>query len=100
MRGLRNWGTNPLQRRLKTSLQAEVVGSEHLLSCFAMSDLLSASVAAVGSAASALVAMLGFAPFPPPVCVDQRLVSLCRPSRQPRQGSEEDSDRSGRTRQG
>src|SRR5580704_1758958 len=88
-RGLRNAGKTSLQRgmedqtvrreieaALKTNLHAEVVGNECLPSCFAVSDLLSASVAAVGSAASTLVATLGLAPSPPPVRVDQRLVSL------------------------
>lgn len=61
---------------LGVDLFAEVVGNDHLPSCFAVSDLLSASVAAVGSAASSLIEAVGLAPAPPAVRVDQRLVSL------------------------
>lgn len=55
---------------------ADAVGNDRLPSCFAVSQLLSASVEAVGSAASSLVEALGLAPSPPSVRVDQRLVSL------------------------
>lgn len=55
---------------------ADAVGNDHLPSCFAVSQLLSASVEAVGSAASSLIEALGLAPSPPSVRVDQRLVSL------------------------
>lgn len=65
-----------IEDALRTTLHVDVVGDEHLSSCFAVSDLLSASVAAVGNAASNLVATLGLASSPPPVRVDQRLVSL------------------------
>lgn len=55
---------------------ADAVGSDRLPSCFAVSQLLSASVEAVGSAASSLIEALGLALSPPSVRVDERLVSL------------------------
>lgn len=48
-----------IEHALGIDLVAEVVGDEHLPSCFAVSDLLSASVAAVGSAASSLFEAVG-----------------------------------------
>lgn len=65
-----------IESALGIGLHAEVVGDEHLPSCFAVSDLLGASVAAVGSAASSLIATLGLAPLPPAVRIDRRLASL------------------------
>lgn len=65
-----------MEAALGIGLCAEVVGDDQLASCFTVSDLLSASVAAVGSAASSLVEAAGLAPSPPTVRVDQRLASL------------------------
>ena len=65
-----------IESALGIDLFAEVVGNEHLPSCFAVSDLLSASVAAVGSAASLLIEAVELAPSPPAVRVNHRLVSL------------------------
>ena len=65
-----------IESALGVEIFAEVTGDDHLSSCFAVSELLSASVAAVGSAASLLVEAAGLAPSPPPVRVHQRLVSL------------------------
>ncbi|OWK27539.1 CoA transferase [Sphingomonas dokdonensis] len=65
-----------IESALGVDLFAEVTGDERLPSCFEVSELLSASVAAVASAASSLVEAVGLASSPPPVCVHQRLVSL------------------------
>ena len=65
-----------IEYALGIDILAEVASDERLPSCFAVSELLGASVSAVGSAASSLVEAVGLAPSPPTVRVDQRLVSL------------------------
>lgn len=65
-----------IELALAIPIQGEVIGNERLPSCFAVSELLSASVAAVGSGASSLIATLGLASLPPAVRIDQRLASL------------------------
>lgn len=65
-----------IETALGIQVLADVVGNQRLPSCFAVSELLSASVAALGSAASSLIKTVGLAPLPPAVRVDQRMVSL------------------------
>ncbi|MDB5577567.1 MAG: CaiB/BaiF family protein [Bradyrhizobium sp.] len=65
-----------IEAALGIGLHADVMGTEQLPSCFAVSELLSASVAAFGSAASFLITTLDLAPSLPPSRVSQRLASL------------------------
>ncbi|TCU54577.1 CoA transferase family III [Novosphingobium sp. PhB57] len=65
-----------IQQALGTSIAADIIGDVSFASCYAVSDLLSASIGAVGSAASALLSSLGLAPSPPAVRVDRRLALL------------------------
>ncbi|OIQ31780.1 MAG: acyl-CoA transferase [Alphaproteobacteria bacterium MedPE-SWcel] len=54
----------------------QVTGTGHRPGAFAVSELATASIAAVGQELARLVAALNLAPAPPPVTVDQRLASL------------------------
>lgn len=65
-----------IQSALKLDQPYKVIGSENYPSCFAVSDLASASIGAVGSALAALERDLGFAANMPEVIVDRRLASL------------------------
>lgn len=65
-----------VESSLGISLAADIVSDIQLPSCFAVSELLSVAVAAVGTAASALVEAVGLAPDKPAVRVDQRLTSM------------------------
>lgn len=69
-----------LMQEIQSALELDqlftVIGEENYPSCFAVSDLASASVGAVGSAVAALIRGLGFNSRSPDIVVDQRLASL------------------------
>ena len=65
-----------ISEALDLSLDVGVTGEGDLPSCFAVTSLLTASVAAIGSAASTLIQALGLRVSRPTVTVDRRLSSL------------------------
>ena len=65
-----------ISEALDLSLDVGVTGEGDLPSCFAVTSFLTASVAAVGSAASTLIQALGLTVSRPTVTVDRRLASL------------------------
>jgi hypothetical protein len=65
-----------ISEALDLRLDVGVTGDGDLPSCFAVTSLLTASVAAVGSAASTLIQALGLTVNRPTVTVDRRFASL------------------------
>lgn len=61
---------------LDCQIDCQVIGDDGLSSCFAVTDLATSSIAAVGSAISNLVAEINGSGIAPEIIVDQRLASL------------------------
>ncbi|MEE9347498.1 MAG: hypothetical protein V3U82_04835 [Robiginitomaculum sp.] len=61
---------------LSLPCEYEVTGRDYLPSKFAVTDLASASIGAVGCAMATLITQLGLAANTPSICVDRRLASL------------------------
>jgi len=61
---------------LQLSHSVETIGEERLPSCFAVTDLATSTIGAVGSAIACLISDLNLAPARPCVQVDRRLASL------------------------
>lgn len=72
--------TMPLMHEIQSALELDqpftVIGNKNYPSCFAVSDLASTSIGAVGGAVAALIHNLGFDGDVPDIIVDQRLASL------------------------